>query len=144
MAEDGLERRRCREHGVEIDAGRDAQPVEEIEQILGREIAQGAWRVRTSAESARGGIERRDSEVERREDVRQCGASRVMKMERDSIARDRACERGEHAADLSRMRDADRVADRYFEDAEVQEARREIDHTRERHGAFERATECSR
>src|SRR5262249_18847670 len=110
MTERRLERRRRGEHSVEIDARRDAEPGEEIEKIFRCEIAGRAGRVRASAEAARGRVEGGDSEVERSEHVGERSTSRVVKMKGDPLAADLRRECGEHAPDLTRMSDADRVA----------------------------------
>ena len=66
MTDVRLERGRRREHRVEVDVPGRAKSLKHVEQILGREIAGGAGRVRTAAEPARRRVERADPEVDRR------------------------------------------------------------------------------
>ena len=68
----------------ECDAGRNAESFEEVEQVLGREVARGARRVRTAAETAGRGVVSRDAALETRVDVRERRAARVVEVQRQN------------------------------------------------------------
>ena len=101
-------------------------PFSMIDQIVGGEVAGGARRVRAAAEPAGRRVEGRDAEGQRRQDVGERRAARVVEVQRHlrsaGVAASTASStRGTCAG----MRDADRVADGHLEDAEVQQSRRE-------------------
>ena len=56
---------------VEVDAGLDAEAVQQVDDVLGRDVAGRALRVRTAAEPRDARVERRDAELEARVDVRE-------------------------------------------------------------------------
>ena len=83
MADERFDRARGRGDAFELHARGDTQAVEQVKEILGREVAGGAWRVRTSAKPAGRCIEDADACLEAGVDVDQRRAARVMKMQRE-------------------------------------------------------------
>jgi hypothetical protein len=82
-----------------------------------------------------------DAEIERGEHVSECGTSCVVKVEGDLLQRN-ALGHGVHDnRDLAWMRNADRVADRHFERAHVDQGRRDFRHAHRIHRSFEGAAE---
>src|SRR5262245_14663133 len=144
MPELRLEQGRRAEDGVEIDTSCETEAMQQIEQILSRKVARRARGVRAAAEAAGRGVERRDSEIERRKHVGEGGATCVVKMQRNALPRNRARKGSQNLADLSRMCDADGVTDGHFVYAEIEQPRREIDDARDGHRALERTAECRR
>ena len=104
-------------HLLQVDARANPQPVEHEHEVLGGEVPRRPRRVRTAAEPTGGPIERGDAGVEGGEDVRQRGASRVVKVQRHLGKRHTRCDGAEHPRNLAWMRDADRVADGDLEHA---------------------------
>src|SRR6476661_9255450 len=60
----------CCDELVDVYAALDAQTVQHVQHVFGRDVARGAFRVRASAESCNRAVERRDTALERRVDVR--------------------------------------------------------------------------
>ena len=141
-------RRRARRLGelVEIDAGLDAHRVQHRDDILGREVARRARRVRTAAEPARRRVDRRDAHLQRDEAVRERGALRVVEVHRDRVGADASRARAPSTSSTcARVRDADRVAERDLIDAEVaqladERRRRAADRPRPRTGSRSTST----
>ena len=119
MSDLGLDEGRSLNECVEIDTGLDAEPVQHVNQILGRKVARCARCIWATAESTGRCIERRNAELERGQHIGQCGPARVVKVQRDCVKRNPVGDDGYHAANPARMGDADRVADRHFERAHV-------------------------
>src|SRR5690349_992378 len=80
-AEDASEPVRDADQCVEVDPGLDALPLEEVDEILGRDVAGCAGRERTAAEAAHRGVENARAAVERGETVRVAGIARVVTVE---------------------------------------------------------------
>ena len=93
--------------------------VEEIREVLGRQVAGCSGGVRTAAGAARRGIEAADPGRESGDDVGQCRSACVVKVERDLFDRYTSEHVFQHTGDLCGMRDADRVAHRDFEHAHL-------------------------
>ena len=120
MIELGLDRTRRGGDSIERYTGLDAESVQHEQQVFGGEIARGARRERAAAESARRAVERRDAVVESRKHICESGAARVVEVQRDLREwheRDRTIE---HRPHLSRMRGANRVADRNLVNTDVE------------------------
>ena len=67
--------------GVDIDTRIDPLAVEEVDEVLGRDVARGPRRVRTAAEAADGCVEHTRASFDRREGVRVPGVARVVAVE---------------------------------------------------------------
>jgi len=130
------------QHPVEADTGLDAEAVQHIEQILGRQVPGGARSVRAAAEAAGGGIERGDAEIQRGEHVRQGSAARVVEVEREAIERDARGDGVDDEGNLARVGDADGVAHRDLVCAHVEQRGGYVGHRGGGDGSFERAAEC--
>src|SRR6266566_1106375 len=77
-AEDGLEPLGYGDERIEVDARLDAFPPEQINEILGRDVARRSRRVRAAAEPAHRRIEEACSRLERSEAVRVPGVAGVV------------------------------------------------------------------
>ena len=105
---------------VEIDAGLDAHRVQHRDDVLGREVARRARRVRTAAEPAGRRVDRRDAHLHRDDAVRERGALRVVEVHRERARADASRARAPSTSSTcARVRDADRVAERDLVDAHV-------------------------
>ncbi len=143
-AQGPLERQRGRDEGLEIDARGDAEAVQGVHQVFGREVPGGARRKRAPAEATGRRIERRDPVGQRRQDVGHRHAARVVDVQGEMSGGHTTAQRLEHALDLAWMRDADRVAHGHLEDAHFEQllAERLDDHGVD--VAFVRTTEAGR
>src|SRR5262245_18702260 len=65
----------------ECDAGRNSETFEEVEQVLGGEIARGARGVRAAAEAAGGRVVSRDAALDSGIHVRERRAARVVEVQ---------------------------------------------------------------
>src|SRR5688572_7781997 len=144
MADERLDRARGGGDTFDPHACGNPKAVEQIEEVLGREIAGGAWRVRTSAKPAGRRIEDADACLEAGVDVDQRRATRVVKMERQVRRRDALHDVTEHVGDLCGVRDSDGVADRYLVGAEIDQPRGQVGNALGRHRPFEGAAEAGR
>jgi len=123
-------------------AGFDSQSIQHVNQIVGREVA-GPRPARTgAAEAAARCVVGCDPVRQRREHVRERGPSRVVVVERDRVGRHAREHRVEHPRHLAGMRDADGVADRHLEDAEIREPRRDVGDARRRNVPLERTADA--
>src|SRR5688572_10551640 len=68
-----------RDQRRQIDARLQAHPVQQVDQILSRQIAGCPWRVRTSPKPAHRRIERANTQLQPHEDVAERGTPRVVK-----------------------------------------------------------------
>src|SRR5205814_3889601 len=97
---------------AEIDARLDAHVLAHAGEVLRGEIPRRAGRVRASAGSADGGVERRDAHLEADEAVGERSAVRVVQVQREHAWRKVLQERLEDTARLQRISHANRVAQR--------------------------------
>jgi len=72
---------------LEVDAGLDAQAVQHVDEILGREVARGTRRVRAAAEASDGGVEVADPLVQADERVGEGRAPRVVQVQGELVRR---------------------------------------------------------
>ena len=134
----------CRrgDHPLQADAGVNAEPVEHVEQILRRQIPRGSRGIRATAEPAGGRVEHGDASLQRGVDVDQRRPPGVVKMHGDLRHLDAARgDRVDHRAHLARMSDPDRIAQRYFAGAHLDQLRRDRGDRLKWNRALERATE---
>ena len=96
---------------VEPDAGVEAHRLQHEHQVLGRDVAACARRIRTTAKSAERGIERADAGFECRDDVGKAGPARVVEMRRAEPIADGGPHPREQAAHLRGARIPDRIGD---------------------------------
>ena len=75
-----------RDQRVEVDAGLDALAVEQVDEVLGGDVAGRARRERAAAEAADGRVEDRRAVLEPGERVRVAGVARVVQVQADGRA----------------------------------------------------------
>src|SRR5579871_6678837 len=80
-AEEALEPRRRRDERVEVDARLDALAFEQVDEVLGRDVARGARGERTAAEAADRGVQHPRARLEGGQAVRVAGVARVVAVE---------------------------------------------------------------
>src|SRR5262245_13728942 len=91
----------------ERHTGLDPEPFQEIEEVLGGEIARRARSVGTAAESSRRRVERRHAALQAREHVGERRPPRVVEVEREHASRDAGLvEHLDDVVDVGRRRDA--------------------------------------
>ena len=101
-----------------------AHAVEHEEQVLGRDVARRARRVRAAAEAARRRVEDPHALAQALDDVRERGPARVVEVQREPLDRDARLDRPpDDVRHLRRNADADRVADRHLVAADREEPR---------------------
>ena len=114
------------EQRVQVDAVAQPLAVEQVDEVLGGQVAGRARRVRAAAGPAGRGVEAADAELERRGDVGQRRAARVVEVHRQPLGADAGRQqRADHAAHVGRPGHADRVADAELVDAELQQPLRD-------------------
>ena len=102
MADERFDRARGRGDAFEPHARGDAETVEQVDEILGGEVAGGARRIRTSAQAAGRRIEDRDARLEAGIDVDERRAARVVKVQGQLRCRDALHDVTEHVGHLAR------------------------------------------
>ena len=100
------------DQALEVDPGLDAHAVEHVDEVLRRDVARRAGRVRAAAEAPHRRIEVADPHLEPDEDVGERRAARVVHVHRDLLARDLREDELEDSLRLARRPGADRVAER--------------------------------
>ena len=108
MTHQRLDKRGCFHDRIQVDSRFDPQTFEHVDHILCGDVAGRAGCVGASTESTGGRVERRDAEVERRQDVRQRHAPSVVKMQRNLLDGQPFSDRPDHTRNLPRMRNPDR------------------------------------
>src|ERR671930_1182438 len=107
--EDVLEPRRDFAQSGEVEARLDALALEEVDEILGRDVAARAGREWASAEAPDGGVEDGGAGLERSEGVRVARVARVVEVTTDGQAELEGLR--DEASHLARDGDADRVGE---------------------------------
>ena len=140
-----LDERRGGHHALEADAVLDAQAVEQVDEVLGREVAHRARTgERAAAEAARGAVDHGHAPLERRVDVGQGLAARVVGVQPDAPDVDQRQHGVEDARDVAGGRRADRVAEADLVAAEVEQPAGHAGGRRRGHLALVRAAERDR
>src|SRR5207248_10780986 len=98
--------------------------IEEVDEVLGRDVAGGAGREGAAAESADGGVEEPHARLERRVGVGEARVARVVQVDAGWA------DAFDEAAHLTRRRDADRVGEDDLVGV-LRQARRSEEHTSE-------------
>ena len=96
---------------LDVDAGGHAFAVEEVDEVVGADVAGGARRERAAAESAHGRVEVRDPQIEGGDDVGHPEVIGVVEVEVDGLVREGLEDRRGVATDQRRVRVADGVGD---------------------------------
>ncbi len=94
---------RARDQRLEIDPGVDPQPPQQVDQVLGRDVAGGLRRKRAATCSAHRGVQRRYAAFHRRQGIRIARVSGVVEVRADGGA--------QLAGSLNKRRDLRRHAD---------------------------------
>ena len=133
------------EDALERDARLPARRVEEVDEVLGREVAGRAGRVRAATGPAGRRVEAADPGVEPGRDVGQRRPARVVEVVGDPFERDagRDGQPGQRR-DLARHADPDRVAEADLVDAELEQPERDLDRSGGLDAAGVRAAEGGR
>jgi hypothetical protein len=129
---------------VEIDAGLDAHLVQQVDQILGADVACRPGRERAAAEPRERRLVDVDALGEPGHDVDQPDAARVVKVQRDRQLGDMLLEMAAALGDERRRRHAGGVAERHAAHAEVAQPPCDVGDLLDRHLALERAAERGR
>src|SRR4029079_15152711 len=112
----------------QVDAVVPTRGVEEVDQVLGREVARRTGRIRAPTRPAGRRVERPDPGGQGHRGVRQRGPARVVEVVRLLLDRDTGRLReGDELGDLVRHTDADRVAETDLVGTQGQEPDRDID-----------------
>src|SRR6266853_7057123 len=110
----------------QVDAGFDAQAIEHVDHVLGRDVAGRAPGVGAAAETGHRAVEGSHARFERGVDVRERLPVGVVVMPGELGYRDFLPHRLDHRADLPRCPDADRVAERDLVAAHSVELARQV------------------
>src|SRR5229473_8237440 len=96
----------------QVDAGFDAQAVEHVDHVLGRDVAGRAPGIGAAAETRHRAVEGSYARFERRVDVRERLPVGIVVVAGEPADRNPFCDRIEHRADAPGRSDSDRVAER--------------------------------
>src|SRR5258708_29291328 len=127
----------------QVDTGFDAQAVEHIDHVLGRDVAGRAPGVGAPAESRHRTVEGPDPRLERGVDVRERLPVGIVVVTCEPADRDPLCDRLDHRADAPGRSDPDRVAERDLVAAHLVEFFREHGDRLGLYFAFVRAARCT-
>ena len=130
-----------RDQRVEVDARLHALAVEEVDEVLGRDVARRVRGERAAAEAADGRVEQRRARLQARDRVRIARVAGVVEMEADRRACRGAEGGGHEPAHLGGDADADRVGEQHLVRARGRDERDVLDHDPRIDRALERAAE---
>ena len=126
---------------VEVDAGDDALALEQVDEVLGRDVARGARRERAAAQAADRRVEQLHADVEPGDGVRVARVARVVQVQPDRHAAGRDLGGADEPAHLARHADADRVGEHDLVGARGGHPRGVVDHDPRVDAPLERAAE---
>src|SRR6267154_2986432 len=127
----------------QVDTGFDAQAVEHVDHVLGRDVAGGAPGVGAAAETGHRAVEGSHARFERGVDVRERLPVGIVVVAGEPADRDPFCDRLDHRADAPGCSDSDRVAQRDLVAAHFVEFFRERGDRLRLHFAFVGAARCT-
>src|SRR6266853_1833176 len=127
----------------QVDTGFDAQAVEHVDHVLGRDVAGRAPGVGAAAETRHRAVEGSHARFERGVDVRERLPVGIVVVAGESADRDPFCYRLDHRADAPGRSDSDRVAERDLVAAHLVEFFRERRDRPGLHFAFVGAARCT-
>jgi hypothetical protein len=113
---------------VEVDAGVDAEPAQQPDHILGRDIARGARGIGATAEAGDGTVEDADAHLQRGVDVGRGHAVGVVEMPGDLLQRDAPRHGLDHVLGALRRAGAYGVAEADFVAAHLDQRMRDVGH----------------
>ena len=139
MAELSFQPARGSDERVEVDARFYALPVKRVDEIFGRDVARRIGSERAAARPSDRSVEDGCARLERRHRARDRGVAGVVEVNTDGdIERERACD---HARDLARHRNADRVREHDLGGPDRDDFAGEREHAIGRHRPLERTPE---
>ena len=135
----GTRATRRRDERVEVDTRFHPLPVQEVDEVLGGDVAGGARRERAAAQPADGGLEDGRARLESRVGRREAGVPRVVEVDARPARASRGL--GDEPLHLPRHRDADRVGEDDLVRAELAHAVDDLQHPGRVDGALEGTAE---
>jgi hypothetical protein len=129
---------------LEIDAGVEARTRQHVHKIFRRDVSGRVRREGTAPHAPDARIECGDACHHGCIRIRDSCIPRVVEMAAQRNVRDGFAHSLDYRGDLRRYGDADRVSNCDFDGRRLCEPLRDLDDPRDRHFAFERATECDR
>ena len=131
-------KRAASSNAAKLDAVVDAHAVEQVDQVLCREVSGGSGRVWTAAGAAGRRVEAADAVLQAGDDVGQGRAARVVEVVGKLVERDAGRDRcAGQVVDLARHAHADRVAEADLVRAQVEQPQADVDDL----GDFDRPSE---